>query len=243
MVNVYNLSNPELIQAFKKNDMEKVKQIVGSSTFLIPIKNKDNIHKISFESIMNSKKELYLPLFINMADVEMNPMIKGKQILIAHFGMIDTILNNNKNLKGIVINPHTMNCIISRNESKEILEYYHQSGINFEPDFYQKETFTMADLKPEPLMPRSEVVISIINYLETTPIKKAYINVKKLGNKLHYQIYLQYGNNDKSFVEELHFKVEKLLDEKESFEIQNIKEKKYAKLVQYLKPVYEKKQH
>lgn len=242
MTNVYNLSNQELVNAFKQKDIESVKKISSKSIFLIPVKDKNNINKIGFEAMMDNTKSLYLPIFINMADIEVNKMIKGKQILIAHFGMIEAILNNNNNLKGIVINPCTMDCKLDRKDSLEICSLYHQNEdkLDFEPDFYQKETFTMADLKPKEPMPRAEIIVSVVDYLKNTTIKKAYLKVKPIGDKLNYQFIIDYNKKEQSFIDELTYIIEKLLQEKEMFEIKNAKQGINSKIIRFLKPIYEK---
>lgn len=244
MINVYNLFNEELINAFKHKDMNLVKEISSNSIFLIPVKDKNNINKIAFESMMDSKKDLYLPLFINMKNVEQNKMIKGKQILIAHFGMVETILNNHPQLKGIVINPCSMDCKLDRQESLDICKLYHknENKLTFEADFYQPEKTTMADLKPKTLTPRSEVVVKVVNYLNTTTIKSAYVTLKTIGDKLHYNFIIPYNTrNEQSFIDELMYILEKEMQEKETFEISNGKQGISAKTIKFLKPIYVKK--
>lgn len=245
MENVYNLKNVELIKAFKSNDIEKLKEIASKSIFLIPVKDKNNINKIAVEAIMDSLKDLYLPIFINMADIDLNKMIKGKNVLIAHFGMIETILNNNEKFKGIVINPCTMDCKLTRKESFDICSLYHKNEdkLDFDMEFYQKEKFTMSDLKQESIVPRANIIMNIVNYLKKTSIKKAYLRISQVGNKLHYKIYIDYIKKEQSFVDELSYIIENLLNENESFELLNAKLGINSKIVKNLKPIYEKKKH
>lgn len=243
MFDVYNLFNLDLVEAFKKKDIESIKQISSKSIFLIPVKDKNDIKKISIETMMDNKKSLYLPIFINMADVESNKMIKGKQILIAHFGMIEQILKNNQELKGIVINPCTMDCKLNRIDSLEICDLYNknESKLNFEPDFYKKESFTMADLKTKELIPRAEIIVGVVDYLKNTTIKKAYLKIKPIGDKLNYKFFIDYNKKEQSFIDELCYIIEKLLQEKETFEILNAKKGMNVKTVRFLKPIYEKR--
>lgn len=242
MINVYELCNPKLIRAFKNKDIENLKEITSKSIFLIPVKNKSNINKISFEAIMDSSKNLYLPIFINMTDVEMNNMIKGKQILIAHFGMIETILKNNTNLNGIVINAGTMDYKINKKDSLDICYLYHKNKdkLTFKPDFYQSEKFSMADLKPKNPIPRAEILVKVVEYMKKTNIKKVYLKVKNIGDKLCYNFYIDYNKSDQSFIDELTYIIQKLLNEKEDFVILNAKKGINSKIIRYLKPIYEK---
>lgn len=245
MENVYDLKNVELVKAFKSNDIEKLKEIASKSIFLIPVKDKNNINKIAVEAMMDSLKDLYLPIFINMADIDLNKMIKGKNVLIAHFGMIETILNNNEKFKGIVINPCTMDCKLTRKESFDICSLYHKNEdkLDFDMEFYQKEKFTMSDLKQESIVPRTDIIMNIVNYLKKTSIKKAYLRISQVGNKLHYKIYIDYIKKEQSFVDELSYIIENLLNENESFELLNAKLGINSKIVKNLKPIYEKKKH
>ena len=245
MENVYDLKNVELVKAFKSNDIEKLKEIASKSIFLIPVKDKNNINKIAVEAMMDSLKDLYLPIFINMADIDLNKMIKGKNVLIAHFGMIETILNNNEKFKGIVINPCTMDCKLTRKESFDICSLYHKNEdkLDFDMEFYKKEKFTMSDLKQESIVPRANIIMNIVNYLKKTSIKKAYIRISQVGNKLHYKIYIDYIKKEQSFVDELSYIIENLLNENESFELLNAKLGINSKIVKNLKPIYEKKKH
>lgn len=245
MENVYDLKNVELVKAFKSNDIEKLKEIASKSIFLIPVKDKNNINKIAVETMMDSLKDLYLPIFINMADIDLNKMIKGKNVLIAHFGMIETILNNNEKFKGIVINPCTMDCKLTRKESFDICSLYHKNEdkLDFDMEFYKKEKFTMSDLKQESIVPRANIIMNIVNYLKKTSIKKAYLRISQVGNKLHYKIYIDYIKKEQSFVDELSYIIENLLNENESFELLNAKLGINSKIVKNLKPIYEKKKH
>lgn len=245
MENVYDLKNVELVKAFKSNDIEKLKEIASKSIFLIPVKDKNNINKIAVEAMMDSLKDLYLPIFINMADIDLNKMIKGKNVLIAHFGMIETILNNNEKFKGIVINPCTMDCKLTRKESFDICSLYHKNEdkLDFDMEFYKKEKFTMSDLKQESIVPRANIIMNIVNYLKKTSIKKAYLRISQVGNKLHYKIYIDYIKKEQSFVDELSYIIENLLNENESFELLNAKLGINSKIVKNLKPIYEKKKH
>ena len=245
MENVYDLKNVELVKAFKSNDIEKLKEIASKSIFLIPVKDKNNINKIAVETMMDSLKDLYLPIFINMADIDLNKMIKGKNVLIAHFVMIETILNNNEKFKGIVINPCTMDCKLTRKESFDICSLYHKNEdkLDFDMEFYKKEKFTMSDLKQESIVPRANIIMNIVNYLKKTSIKKAYLRISQVGNKLHYKIYIDYIKKEQSFVDELSYIIENLLNENESFELLNAKLGINSKIVKNLKPIYEKKKH
>lgn len=245
MENVYDLKNVELVKAFKSNDIEKLKEIASKSIFLIPVKDKNNINKIAVEAMMDSLKDLYLPIFINMADIDLNKMIKGKNVLIAHFGMIETILNNNEKFKGIVINPCTMDCKLTRKESFDICSLYHKNEdkLDFDMEFYKKEKFTMSDLKQESIVPRANIIMNIVNYLKKTSIKKAYLRISQVGSKLHYKIYIDYIKKEQSFVDELSYIIENLLNENESFELLNAKLGINSKIVKNLKPIYEKKKH
>lgn len=245
MENVYDLKNKELVKAFKSKDFERLKEIASTSTFLIPVKDKNNINKIAVEAIMDSLKDVYLPIFINMYDIDVNKMIKGKNILIAHFGMIETILKNNEKFKGIVINPCTMDCKLTRKESFEICSLYHknENKLDFDMEFYQKEKFTMNEFKKETLIPRSEIVISLIDYLKKTTIKNAYIRMSPIGNKLHYKIYIDYTKHEQSFIDELTYIIDNLLIENESFEILNAKLGLNSKIVKNLKPIYQRKNY
>lgn len=245
MENVYDLKNVELVKAFKSNDIEKLKEIASKSIFLIPVKDKNNINKIAVETMMDSLKDLYLPIFINMADIDLNKMIKGKNVLIAHFGMIETILNNNEKFKGIVINPCTMDCKLTRKESFDICSLYHKNEdkLDFDMEFYKKEKFTMSDLKQESIVPRANIIMNIVNYFKKTSIKKAYLRISQVGNKLHYKIYIDYIKKEQSFVDELSYIIENLLNENESFELLNAKLGINSKIVKNLKPIYEKKKH
>lgn len=242
MINVYDLSNKELVKAFKNKNYDEIFEISSKSIFLIPVQDKNRIDKIAFESMMDSQKHLYLPLFINMADVNANRMIKGKQILIAHFGMIEEILNAHSNLYGICINPCTMDCKLNRTDSYKICTLYHENEnkLTFEPDFYKSETFTMADLKPKVPNPRAEIIISVVDYLKTTTIKKAYLSVKTENNKLHYKFFIDYNVKEQSYIDELNIKIGKIIEENESFEIVNAKQKLNAKIVLRMKPIYKK---
>lgn len=241
-MNVYDLTNRELVQAFKNKNHDEVLEISSKSIFLIPVQNKNKIEKIAFESIMDSERNLYLPLFINMADIDTNPMIKGKQVLIAHFGMIEEILNAHPKLYGICINPCTMDCKLDRTESYKICSLYHQNEdkLTFEPDFYKKESISMADMAIKKPVPRSEVIISVVNYLKGTIIKKAYLTVKPVGDKLHYKFYIDYNNKETSYIDELDILIKKLMQENESFEILSTKNKMNEKMVRFLKPIYKK---
>jgi hypothetical protein len=245
MQDVYNLSNHELVSAFKKKDYKSLKSIASKSIFLIPVKNKDNINKIAFEAMMDSTKSLYLPIFINMADMRENKMIKGRQVLIAHFGMIETILKNNPKLTGIVINAGTMDCKLNMEESFEICSLYQQlenkGEIDFEPEYYKPESFTMADLKPKVLMPRLEVSLPFLEYIKKTPIRKAYLRVQMVGGKLNYTFYLDYNKQDQSFVDELMFILDEAIDPNETYEILNAKQGANVKSVKFLKPIYVKR--
>lgn len=242
-MDVYSLSNPELVQAYKNKNKELIMEISSKSIFLIPVKNKNNINKISFESMMDSNKKYYLPIFINMADIKANPMIKGKEILIAHFGMIETLLKNNNKIDGIVINPCTMDYKLTKQESFEICSLYHKNEdkLDFEPDFYKQETYTMADLKPKEPIPRAEVLVDVVEYLKKTTIKKAYIKVNPIGDKLQYKLYIDYNRNELSFINELEFILNKSLNENEIYEILNSKQGRNVKMVKFMKPIYEKK--
>lgn len=242
-MDIYSLSNPELVQAFKNKDKELIKEISSKSIFLIPVKNKDNINKIAFESMMDSQKKYYLPIFIKMADIKANPMIKGKEILIAHFGMIETLLKNSDKVDGIVINPCTMDYKIDKKESFEICSLYHKNEdkLDFEPDFYKPEKFTMADFKSQEPIPRAEVLVNIVDYLKNTTIKKAYVKVKPVGDKLQYKIYIDYNRNELSFINELEFIINKSLEDNEIYEILNTKQGINAKTIKFMKPIYEKK--
>lgn len=242
-MDIYSLTNQELVKAFKNKDKELIKDISSKSIFLIPIKNKNNINKIAFESMMDSNKKIYLPLFINMADMKANKMIKGKEILIAHFGIIETLLKNTDKIDGIVINPCTMDCKLTKEESIEICSLYHKNEdkLDFEPDFYKPEKTVMADLKPQEPIPRAEVIVNVVEYLKKTTIKKAYIKVKPVGNKLQYKLYINYNNNELSFIHELEFILEKSLNENEIYEILSTKQGSNAKAIKFMKPIYEKK--
>lgn len=241
--NVYDLTNRELVNAFKKKEHDSILEIASKSIFLIPVQNKNRIEKIAFESMMDSEKHLYLPIFINMADIDTNPIIKGKQVLIAHFGMIEQILNAHSKLYGICINPCTMDCKLDRTESYKICNLYHQNEnkLEFEPDFYKKETTNMADLLPKQPSPRSEVIVSFVNKLKTTTIRKAYLTVKPVGNKLHYKFYLDYNTKEISYIDELNSLIHELLNETETYEILCTRQKMNEKMVRFLKPIYTKK--
>lgn len=241
--NVYDLTNRELVNAFKAKEHDSILEISSKSIFLIPVQNKNRIDKIAFESMMDSEKHLYLPIFINMADIDTNPMIKGKQVLIAHFGMIEEILNAHPKLYGICINPCTMDCKLNRTESYKICNLYHQNEdkLTFEPDFYKKETTNMAALLPKQPSPRSEVIVSVVNKLKTTTIKKAYLTVKPVGNKLHYKFYIDYNTKEQSYIDELNIFIINLMQETETFEILSTKPKMNEKMVRFLKPIYTKK--
>lgn len=241
-MNVYDLSNKELIQAFKNKNHDEVLETSSKSIFLIPVQNKNKIEKIAFESMMDSEKHLYLPIFINMADIDTNPMIKGKQVLIAHFGMIKQILDAHPKLYGICINPCTMDCKLNRTESYKICSMYHQNEnkLTFEPNFYKKEVVNMSDILPKQPTPRSEVIVSVVEYLKGTTIKKAYLTVKLIGNKLHYKFYIDYNRKENSYIDELQILIEKWMQENETFEVLSTKSKMNEKMVRFLKPIYKK---
>ena len=181
-MNVYDLHNEELIKAFKEKNYDLLKQISSNSIFLIPVKDKNNIDKIAFESMMDSNKDCYLPLFIKMADMKAAPLIKGKQVLIAHFGMIELILKNHPKLKGIVINPCTMDYKINMKESFEICDLYHKNEkkLDFNVEFYKPESFTMADFKKGNITINSELILTVTNYLKTTSINCLIFKTIKL---------------------------------------------------------------
>ncbi len=242
-VNVYDLTNKELVRAFKDKNHDLILEIASKSIFLIPVQNKNRIEKIAFESMMDSEKHLYLPIFINMADIDTNPMIKGKQVLIAHFGMIEQILNAHPKLYGICINPCTMDCKFDRTESYHICNMYYQNEdkLEFEPDFYKKEVVNMSSLTSKQPVPRSEVIVSVVNKLKTTTIKKAYLTVKTVGNKLHYKFFINYNAKEQSYIDELNIFIQNLMQENETFEILSTKPKMNEKLIRFLKPIYTKK--
>ena len=241
-MDIYNLSNSALVEAFKTRDMETLKKVASKSIFLIPVKNKNNVEKISSEVMVDSKNEYYLPLFINMADMKAAKLIKGRQVLVAHFGMIETILKNTSKLTGIVINPCTMDCRFSLKEANEISSLY--KGLEdkpmFEEEFHEQEITKMSDYKKRPLEIREELSLTLQEYLKETPIKKCYVTVKMRGNKKHYQFILDYSNKDAACVAELQAYLETVLVEDEEFELSSTKSGLLRKLTKSLTPIYQK---